>query len=121
MRASPLARLLFLAYLLIVVYATLYPLAGWRDSGISAFAYLFAFKPRYISPFDLYFNILGYVPFGWLAVLAMRPNVAGFAAFAAALVSGTALAVILEATQTFLPTRFASNLDVACNVFGLRA
>ena len=119
MHASPLARLLFLAYALIVVYATLYPFAGWRDSGISAFAFLFAFKPRYISPFDLYFNVLGYVPYGWLAVLAMRPKVKGFAAFAAALASGTALAMTLEAAQTFLPTRFASNLDVACNATGV--
>jgi len=119
MRASPLARLLFLAYVLIVVYATLYPFAGWRDPGISAFAFLTAFKPRYISPFDLYFNVVGYVPYGWLAVLAMRPNLQGVAAFGLALISGTALALMLEATQTFLPTRFASNLDVACNAAGV--
>ena len=119
MRASPRARLLFLAYVLIVVYATLYPFSGWRDSGISAFAFLFAFKPRYVSPFDLYFNVLGYVPYGLLAVLALRPHIKGLAAFAAALVSGTALAVILEATQTFLPTRIASNLDVLCNAAGI--
>ena len=30
-RASPLARIVFLVYLFLVVYASLYPLAGWRD------------------------------------------------------------------------------------------
>ena len=118
MRASPLARYLFLAYVLLVVYATLYPFAGWRDSGISAFAYLSAPRPRYISGFDLAVNVLGYVPHGWLAVLALHPGVRGRAAFCAALASGTALALVLEATQTFLPTRFASNVDVLCNLAG---
>jgi VanZ family protein len=117
-RASPLARYLFLAYVLLVVYATLYPFSGWRDSGISAFAYLAASRPRYISGFDLAVNVLGYVPYGWLAVLALHPGVRGAAAFAAALASGTVLALMLEATQTFLPTRFASNVDVACNLAG---
>ena len=118
MRASPLARYLFLAYVLLVVYATLYPFAGWRDSGISAFAYLSAARPRYVSGFDLAVNVLGYAPYGWLAVLALHPGVRGLAAFSAALASGTALALALEATQTFLPTRFASNVDVLCNVSG---
>jgi VanZ family protein len=118
MRASPLARYLFLAYILLVVYATLYPFSGWRDSGLSAFAYLAASRPRYISGFDLAVNVFGYIPYGWLAVLALHPGVRGTAAFLAALASGTALALLLEATQTFLPTRFASNVDVLCNLAG---
>ena len=119
MRASPLARFLFLAYVLLVVYATLYPFSGWRDSGISAFAYLTASRPRYLTGFDLAANVLGFVPFGWLALLALHPRVTGLAAFWVALVSGTALTLVLEAAQTFLPTRFASNVDVACNLAGV--
>ena len=118
MRASPLARYLFVAYALLVAYATLYPVSGWRDSGIPAFEYLFASRPRYVSGFDLVVNVLGYVPYGWLAVLALHPRVRGAGAFSAALVSGTALALLLEAAQTFLPTRFASNVDVLCNLAG---
>ncbi len=115
---SPLARFLFLAYVLLVVYATLYPFSGWRDAGIPAFAYLTAAKPPYITWFDLTVNVLAYVPFGGLAVLAMYPRVVRSAAFAAALASGTALALTLEAAQTFLPARIASNVDVACNAAG---
>src|SRR6185295_14376369 len=118
MRASPLARYLFLAYVLLVVYATLYPFSGWRDSGISAFAYLTAAKPAYITAFDLAVNVLGYVPYGWLAVLAMYPRPKGFQALGSALVTGAGLALTLEAAQTFLPARFASNVDVACNLAG---
>lgn len=118
MRASPLARYLFLAYVLLVVYATLYPFSGWRDSGISAFAFLTASKPPYITAFDLVANVLGYVPYGWLAVLALYPRARGFAALGVTLVTGAALALTLEAGQTFLPARFASNVDVACNLAG---
>lgn len=118
MPASPLARLLLLAYVLLVVYASLYPLTGWRDSGISALAYLTAARPRYISGFDLVVNVLGYIPLGWLAVLALYPRVRGFAAFFATLACGAVLALVLEAVQTFLPARFPSNVDVACNVAG---
>lgn len=118
MRASPLARYLFLAYVLLVVYATLYPFSGWRDSGIWAFAYLTASKPPYITAFDLVVNVLGYVPYGWLAVLALYPRAKGFAALGIALASGAVLALILEAAQTFLPARFASNVDVVCNLAG---
>jgi len=118
LRPSPLARYLFIAYVLLVVYATLYPFASWRDAGISAFAYLTAAKPRYITGFDLTANVLGYAPYGLLAVLAMYPYMAGVGAFFAALFSGAALALTLEAVQTFLPARFASNVDAACNVVG---
>ncbi len=118
-RSSPLARLLCLAYVLLVVYATLYPFSGWRDSGVSAFAYLFAAKPRYITDFDIAVNVLGYILYGWLIVLALHPRSRGFAAFAIAITSGTCLSILLEAGQTFLPSRFASNIDVLCNASGV--
>jgi VanZ family protein len=117
-RASPLARFLFIAYVLLVVYATLYPFSGWRDAGIPAFAYLTASKPPYVTGFDLVVNVLGYVPYGWLAVIAMYPRLSGARAFGVAVGTGTALAVTLEAAQTFLPARFASNVDVASNAAG---
>jgi VanZ family protein len=118
MRASPLARLLLLAYVLLVTYATLYPFSGWHDSGIPAFAFLTAAKPRYVTGFDLVVNVFGYIPLGWLMVLALYPRTSGFTAFFTTLVSGAALTLVLEATQTFLPARIASNIDVATNIAG---
>jgi VanZ family protein len=118
MGPSPLARFLLLAYVLLVVYATLYPFSGWRFTGVPAFGYLSAAKPPYITGFDLAVNVLGYVPYGWLAVLALYPRLRGLAVFPAVLATGAALAITLEAAQTFLPARFASNVDVACNLGG---
>ena len=121
MRESPLARLLFVVYGLLVVYASLYPLSGWRDQGLSAFAYLTASPPRYVTAFDVVANLLGYLPYGFLCVLALYPRLRGFYALAAAALSGAALSLLMEAAQSFLPARVPSNLDVACNFAGALA
>jgi VanZ family protein len=121
MRESPLARLLFVVYALLVVYASLYPLTGWRDEGLSAFAYLTAPPPRYVTAFDVVANLIGYLPYGFLCVLALYPRLRGPYALGAAALSGAALSLLMEAAQSFLPTRVPSNLDVACNLAGALA
>ncbi len=121
MRASPLARSLFVVYALLVVYASLYPLSGWRDQGLSAFAYLTASPPRYVTAFDIVANLLGYLPYGLFCVLAVYPRLRGGYALAAAGASGALLSMLMEAAQSFLPTRVPSNLDVACNLAGALA
>ncbi len=118
MHASPLARILFAVYVALVAYASLYPLAGWRDHGLSALAYLSAPWPQYVTRFDVVADVLGYVPYGFLCVVALQPRVAGVGALAIATASSLLLSLSLEALQTFLPTRIASNLDVLCNVAG---
>lgn len=118
MHASPLARLLLAVYAVLTMYATLYPMEGWRDAGISAFAYLSAPWPRYVTRFDIAVNVLGYVPFGFLAVAALHPHVRGVPAFAVATASAVALSLGLEALQSYLPARIASNLDALCNLAG---
>jgi VanZ family protein len=117
-RGSPLARILLLVYLLLVAYATLYPFAGWRDVGLSPFAYLSAAWPRYVTGFDVAANVAGYVPLGFLAVAALRPRVAGAGGFALAVAAAALASLALEAVQSYLPSRFASNLDVLCNLGG---
>ncbi|HVC10704.1 MAG TPA: VanZ family protein [Burkholderiales bacterium] len=118
MRESPLARFLFVVYVLLVVYASLYPLSGWTAPGVSAFAYLGAPWPRYVTAFDVGANVVGYLPYGFLCVLALYPRQRGGYAVLAAVISGAALSIAMEATQSFLPTRVASNLDVLCNLAG---
>lgn len=68
--------------------------------------------------FDVAANVLGYVPLGLLCVAALHPRLRGLAAGAVALAAGVALSVVLEAAQSYLPTRIASNLDVAANAAG---
>jgi VanZ family protein len=116
-RVTPFAALLLGIYVLLVAYASLYPLAGWRDPGGSAFAFLAAPWPRYLTAFDLAANVLAYLPFGLLCVLALRGRPAA-AAVAAAVASGGALSLALEALQSWLPARIASNVDLLANVAG---
>ena len=104
--------------MVLTAYASLYPLSGWRDPGVSAFAYLAAGWPRLLYKFDVLVNVLGYMPYGLLCVAALYPRVTGTPAFLISLASGTLLSILLEAGQNFLPTRFASNADVLANALG---
>ncbi len=118
MRGSPLARLLFAVYVLLSVYASLYPFSGWRDPGAPALAFLFAGWPRYFTAFDFWANVFGYLPYGLLCAAAAFPALRGGSALLLAAVSGAAMSLALEAAQSFLATRVASNLDVLANVAG---
>jgi VanZ family protein len=120
-RASPLARLLLVAWVLLAIYASLYPLSGWRDPGVSAFGFVVASWPRYLTALDLSMNIAAYLPFGVLCVLALYPRLRGVAAVLAALAGGATLSFVLEATQIFLPARFSSNTDWLFNMAGTLA
>jgi VanZ family protein len=117
-RGSTLARILFLVYVLLVAYASLYPLAGWRDVGLSPFSYLAEPWPRYITAFDVVANVAGYFPFGFLATAVLYPRLRSVAAFAAAVAAAGALSLVLEAVQSYLPARFPVTVDVLCNVAG---
>jgi len=116
--ASALVRILFAVYALLTIYASLHPLEGWHDVVVSPFAYLGAPWPRLISGFDVAVNILGYMPYGFLCVAALYPLKRGATAFAVAVLSAALLSVGLEAAQNYLPTRFASNIDVLSNIAG---
>ncbi len=111
-------RLLLAVYGLLVVYATLHPIAGWRDPGASPFAFVFAGWPRHRTAFDLWANVAGYVPLGLLAAASLHPRLRGARALAVAVTGGAALSLALEALQSFLPARIPSIADVAANVAG---
>ncbi len=85
------------------------------------FDFLFTPWSRWIGSFDIAVNILGYLPYGLLCVAALYPRVKGVVALGIALVSGAALSILLEAAQNYLPTRFATNVDVLSNIVGLAA
>lgn len=63
-------------------------------------------------------NLAGYVPYGFLAVAALHPRLRGLAAFVLAVAGALLLSLVLEAGQSYLPARVATNLDVFCNVAG---
>ena len=113
-----LARQALVLYTALIVYGSWYPFSGWRSLGLGPFAYLSDPMPQYLTAFDVVTNVLGYMPFGALMVLALYPRWRGTLAVALAFVLGGLLSGVMEAVQTYLPTRVASNLDLAANALG---
>jgi VanZ family protein len=114
------------AYVTLIVYASLYPFEGWRIQGIAPWAFLWSPWPRYWTGFDVLANIAGYAPLGFLMALALLRRVrrsgerpyAKTTALAGATLVGVVLAFLMEAMQTFLPSRVPSNVDFGLNAAG---
>ncbi len=118
--ALPLA----LAYAALIVYASLYPFADWRDQGIAPWSYLAAPFPKYWTGFDFGINVAGYLPLGFLsaiAVLRTRPDAGGVRAVLRATAAGAAIAFAMETLQSYLPARIPSNVDLVLNSAGALA
>ena len=113
-----LARYLALAWLGLVVYGSLHPFSGWRDTGISPFAFVEGAWPRYWTVFDLVSNVTVYIPLGFLLVLAFVGLPGRFTPALVATLLAAAISFCLESLQTWLPSRVPSNLDLACNTLG---
>lgn len=109
---------LALATVCLIVYASLYPFADWRNQGISPLNFLVAPLPRYWTGFDVGINLAGYAPLGFLlALAALRSGRARWAVSVAVLSAG-ALSLGMEALQSYLPSRIPSNVDFALNTAG---
>jgi VanZ family protein len=123
--AWPLAQ----AYVALIVYASLYPFTGWHDQGLPAWEFLRSpLPPKYWTGFDVGINIVGYVPFGFLLVLTFlrRGNqrlapISNVAAVGISVLCAALLSFCMEMLQSYLPSRVASNLDLALNVLGAAA
>lgn len=118
LRASIFARAGWLAYVLLIIYASLYPFTGWQDMGLPLRNYLFAGMPRYWTGFDVVTNIVGYIPLGVLTTYALYPLIRRNPALCIAVLFGILLSGAMEASQTLLPNRVASNLDLLTNSLG---
>lgn len=99
----------------------MYPLSGWREPGGSAFSFLGAPWPRYITAFDVAANFFGYLPYGLLCALALVRRLAPLPAIVVATATGALLSLMLESAQSFLPARISSTVDVLANVAGAAA
>ena len=116
--ASTFARVGLLMYTFLIIYASWYPFSGWRSIGMPFWAFLFSRLPYYWTSFDVVTNIIGYLPFGMLAVFALYPHVRGVWAALLAILCGALLSGTMEAVQTFMPSRVSSNLDFLTNIAG---
>lgn len=116
---SPIVRIGLLAYTFLIVYASWYPFQGWHKVGASPLAYLTEPLPRYWTVFDVSIDVVGYIPFGLLLALACYPKLSRSWAVLFAIVVGTLVSGMMEAVQTYLPSRVASNLDLMTNAIGV--
>lgn len=118
-----LAGLLAGIYLLLLVYASLYPFEGWRwPAGAQAVEILRLQWPPWRNRFDEWANLLGYVPFGaMLFTFTVRSGGSPGLALLLALLGPAALSYALEVLQHFIPRRFPSMRDWVNNVSGTAA
>ncbi|MDE2440347.1 MAG: VanZ family protein [Betaproteobacteria bacterium] len=112
------ASYLAFAWCGLVVYGSLHPFTGWRDTGVSPFAFLEGGWPRYWTVFDLAANIAVYLPLGFFLTLALSRLPGRFTAMLVATLLAGSVSFCLETLQTWLPSRVPSNLDLACNTLG---
>ena len=103
-----------------MVYASLFPFSGWRwPPGQALTTFLALPWPPWVLPYDLWFNLLGYLPLGALIGIAVwRSGGAGWAAWLAAVLGPAALSYGCEVLQQFLPGRHASLRDLVMNSAG---
>lgn len=114
--ALPLAA----AYAGLIVYASLYPFAGWQWPAGRGVHELLALPmlPRALR-FDEWSNLLGYLPLGALLCAGLlRQGVRPLWAVAAGLAGPAALSWVLEATQHLVPGRVPSRRDLTLNALG---
>lgn len=133
-RLSPIGRhhqiglwIAALFYLLALILVSLFPFQGWVWTPALPWEFLWQPLPRYRTDFDLWTNVLAYIPLGllWSSLLVARSQSRGrtapmatvLALFYACLV-GIALSLLMESLQTYLPTRRAQWLDLLANSTG---
>lgn len=105
------------AYALLTLYACLHPFSGWTNYGVPPLHFLFAAWPKYITQMDIWLNVAGFVPLGFTFAAARRGRNAVGVAILVTLCCAL-LSFSVEFLQNFLPTRVASNVDLATNTLG---
>jgi VanZ family protein len=117
-RPSRLPHAALVTYTIALIVGTLYPMSGWRSSGLPVFGFLFDPWPRWWTWFDIVFNIVVYLPGGLLLAMVLRESRWARHAALLAVLGGSAAAVSLEALQSLLPNRVPSRLDWLANTAG---
>ena len=109
-------------YVALVLYASLYPFHPLEDNGLPWLTFISQpLLPRYFSRFDLWINVLGYIPLGFgitLAALRDGVNRPPRHALLLGILAGLLLSFCMEFLQNFLPARIPSNLDWLLNTCG---
>ncbi|TAN78889.1 MAG: VanZ family protein [Gallionella sp.] len=108
-------------YALLIVYASLSPFSGWREQGLEFAEVLGMPLMLTYTAFDAAMNLLSYLPFGFLAGLALRGRFGVAASVIGSLCLGLSLSAGMEYLQMYLPSRVSSNMDLLANGAGALA
>lgn len=107
-----------LAYILVIIYASLQPFIDWRALPGDFGDFLLEPWPRWITVDDVLFNFAAYLPLGFLLALTLSARWSTQAAVMLAAIACVTLSFTLEAAQQYLPARIASNVDLLVNSSG---
>jgi VanZ family protein len=113
-----LARILAIAYFVVIAYTSLQPFSGWWIPPEDIRLFLSAPWPRYITLEDVLINIAAYVPLGFLLARAFMSRFNAPRAVLVAAALSCIISVAMETIQMFMPARIASNVDVLTNGLG---
>ncbi|HRK57715.1 MAG TPA: VanZ family protein, partial [Burkholderiaceae bacterium] len=113
-----LSRVSWVLWAALILGIGLAPWSGWRDQGLSPWAFITAPLPQHYTAFDLTVNIVAFAVLGALGVIALAPRWRGYRAVLIATAVAAVLSVLIEALQTYLPPRIPSNLDLWTNLLG---
>jgi VanZ family protein len=113
-----LAWILAAAYLLVIAYASLQPLQGWRAPPEEILRFLVAPWPRFITLQDVAVNVAAYVPLGLLLSIGCGARLGAARGAFAATFAAALLSLAMESAQMFLPSRIASSVDLLANALG---
>lgn len=104
---------------LVIAYASLYPFEDWRNQDIAPWSFVLAPWPKYQTAFDVWSNLLGYVPLGfWLSLAVLRSAQPRWAAVLIGVLGAGVLSLVMESVQSYLPQRVPSQVDCLLNILG---
>ncbi len=111
---------LSVVFAIAIIYASLYPLTGWRDSQEPVLDFLMQPWPRYWTGFDLSTNFIFYIPLGLTLSLWIVPRSIknGFGAVLIVTTLCALLSLSLEILQHFMPHRVPAWPDIVANTLG---
>ncbi|MCC7069067.1 MAG: VanZ family protein [Burkholderiales bacterium] len=101
----------------VIVYASLQPFSGWTPLPPQARFFLWQWPQRVIVN-DVLINVIGYLPFGAALALAWPTRWGRRRRWMLSVAAGAALSLAMESAQMWLPTRYASTVDVITNTLG---
>lgn len=103
----------------LIIYASLYPMSGWRWPESQIFHWVLP-KLGFEVANDLIANILGYLPFGLIMCLAhLRSGRGPLVSAVLTVLAGSAMSYVIELVQYTIPSRVPSITDWLLNTLGM--